>query len=422
VRIGYITQWFPPEPGTVVASAIATGLVNLGHEVDVLTGFPNYPTGRLMPGYPMRPYRRDTGPAEVAVHRAPLYPSHSTSALARAANYLSFAAGAALVGRSARLRPDAWLVYSSPATTVIPAVRVMRRHRAPIFLVIMDLWPDSVTGSGFVGGRAGTAVERGLTSFCDWSYRAAAGIGITSPGMRDLLVERGVPDEKIFDTPNWVDDDYLSPDAVVSAEERHRLGLPPGRLFMYAGNLGELQGLDPLVRAFAKRPEAQLVLVGDGVARERLVSIARDTGAPNIHFLPQVPVNEVGPLIAASDIQLVSLQNTPLLRVTTPSKLQTTLAAARPALVHAAGDAARIVTEAGAGWAADPGDEEELLRAIDQGLSASSEELATLGRNSRATYLRHYSGVVGPKRLADAMAVSMAAARRGVTVDSIDPS
>ncbi len=422
MRIGYVTQWFPPEPGTVVASAIATGLVNLGHEVDVLTGFPNYPTGRLMPGYPLRPYRRDTGPGGVAVHRAPLYPSHSTSAVGRAANYLSFAAGAALVGRSARVRPDAWLVYSSPATTLIPAIRLMRRHRAPIFMVIMDLWPDSVTGSGFVGGRAGASVERGLTSFCDWSYRAAAGIGVTSPGMRNLLVERGVPDEKIFDTPNWVDDDYLSPDAVVSPEERCRLGLPAGRLFMYAGNLGELQGLDPLVRAFAKRPEAQLVLVGDGVARERLVSIAQDIGAPNIRFLPQVPVDEVGRLIAASDVQLVSLQNTPLLQVTTPSKLQTTLAAARPALVHAAGDAARIVTEAGAGWAAAPGDEEGLLRAIDLAVAASHEELTTLGRNSRATYLKHYSAVVGPRRLAGAMTVSMAAAHRRVTRDRSDPS
>ena len=412
MKIGFVTQWFPPEPGAVVASAITTGLVDLGHEVEVLTGFPNYPTGKVMPGYPLRPYRRDVGPGDVTVHRAPLYPSHDASAVRRSANYLSFAAAAAVVGRTARMRPDAWLVYSSPATAVVPAARLFGRGRAPIFLVIMDMWPDSVTDSGFVDGRAGRAVERGLTAFCDWSYRAAAGIGVTSPGMRALLVERGVPDDKIFDTPNWVDDDYLLPDLAVAGDERRAMGLPDGRLFMYAGNMGELQGLDPLLRAFARRPEAQLILVGDGVARERLVGLVDTMGAPNISFLAQVPFAEVGRLLAASDVQIVSLQDTPLMRVTTPGKLQTTLAAARPALVHAAGDAAEIVRRADAGWTARPGDEHELLAAIDAAMAASPDDLARLGRNARATYEAQYSAAVGPRRLADAVTASAAASRR----------
>lgn len=417
MKIGYVTQWFPPEPGAVVASAIATGLAGRGHEVEVLTGFPNYPTGKLMSGYPLRPYRRDSGPAGVRVNRAPLYPSHDTSAVKRSLNYLSFAAAAAVVGRATRMRPDAWLVYSSPATSVIPAARMLERHQAPIFLVIMDMWPDSVTGSGFVHGRASRIIERALTQFCDWSYRAAAGIGITSPGMRDLLLERGVPNEKIFDTPNWVDDDYLRPDLHVPIEQRRQLGLPDGRIFMYAGNLGELQGLDPLLRGFAERSAAQLVLLGDGVARRRLQTLAQELDAPNIQFLPQVPFDQVGRLIAASDIQLVSLQDTPLMRVTTPGKLQTALAAARPTLVHAAGDAARIVRDADAGWTARPGDHNGLLQAIDAALSASAEDLALYRRNARRAYEANYSAAVGPKRLADAMSAAIAASKARSSVN-----
>src|SRR5665647_2347722 len=91
MRIAFVTQWFPPEQGTFVAAAIADGLAERGHEVHVLTGFPNYPTGRLQVGYPLRPYRREIRSDRVVVHRAPLFPSHDASAGKRAANYLSFA-------------------------------------------------------------------------------------------------------------------------------------------------------------------------------------------------------------------------------------------------------------------------------------------------------------------------------------------
>lgn len=403
MRVGYVTQWFPPEPGTVVPTAIATGLTALGHDVEVLTGFPNYPTGRVMPGYRVRAYQRETGPGGIPVHRAPLYPSHSASAVPRMANYLSFAAGASAIARTRMGVPDVWLVYSSPATTVIPAVRALRRHRAPVFLLIQDLWPDSVTGSGFVAGRAGKTVERALTAFCDWSYEHAAGIGVISPGMRTLLTSRGVADDKIFDTPNWIDDGHLLPDLTPDGVDRAALGLPEGRLWMYAGNLGELQGLDVLVRAFARRPEAQLVLLGDGVARDDLARLASELRAPNIHLHPTVPVDEVGRYLAAADIQVVSLQDTPLLRVTMPSKVQSALAAGRPILAHAAGDAAGLVTGAGVGWAATPGVERALDQAIDAGLGLTESELRAMGGRARRVYDAQYSPNVGPQRLAAAL-------------------
>ena len=350
MRIGFVTQWFPPEPGTVVPSAIAEGLHDAGHEVEVLTGFPNYPTGRVMDGYRVRPYQRETTASGIPVHRAPLWPSHDSRAVARMANYLSFAAGASAVARARMPRPDVWLVYSSPATAVVPVVRALRRHRVPYFLLIQDLWPDSVTGSGFVGGAAGATVEAVLTRFCDATYRHAGGIGVISPGMRRVLVERGVPDRIVHDTPNWVSDDHLLPELAPDPALRRELGLPTGRLWMYAGNLGELQGLDALVEAFARRPEAHLVLMGDGVARARLEGLARRLGADNVRFTRPVPTTEVGRWLAASDIQVVSLQDTPLLRVTMPSKVQVALASARPVVAHASVEAAEVVVWSVAVW------------------------------------------------------------------------
>jgi len=413
MRIGFVTQWFPPEPGTVVPSAIAEGLHAAGHRVDVLTGFPNYPTGRIMDGYRVRPYQREDTASGIPVHRAPLWPNHDSRAVARMANYLSFAAGASAVARTRVPRPDVWLVYSSPATSVLPTVRLLRRHRAPYFLLVQDLWPDSVTGSGFVGGSAGAVVEGALTRFCDASYRHAGGIGVISPGMRNVLVDRGVPDRIVHDTPNWISDDHLLPGVAPDLTLRAELGLPPGRVWMYAGNLGELQGLDALIEAFARQPEAHLVLVGDGVARPRLEALAARLDAGNVRFAGSVATHEVGRWIAASDVQVVSLQDTPLLRVTMPSKVQGSLAASRPVLVHAAGDAASVVTRAQCGWAATPGDAAALDAAIGDGLRLAEHDLRAMGERARRLYEDEYSPRVGPSRLAHALEDAIAAVPAG---------
>ena len=397
MRIAFVTQWFPPEPGMLVASSIADGLAARGHHVDVLTGFPNYPTGRLHPDHPLRPYRREERSERVTVHRAPLYPSHDRSAARRAANYVSFAASSAWVARRRLQRPDAWLTYSSPATAALAALTVPAHLRAPSYLLVQDLWPDSVTDSGFVGGPAAGAVGAALGRFCAWTYRAAAGIGVISPSMRDILVGRGADPARVHLTPNWVDDGHLLPGRTATDDLRRELGLPTGRLFMYAGNMGGLQGLAPLAEAFGRCPGATLAFVGDGVERADLEAAAR--GLPNVHFVDPQPESRIGLFIAASDVQVVSLKDTALLRATMPSKVQTSLAAGRPILAHAAGDVADLVTAAGAGRAVPPGDVAALADAVRSMSALPRHELLAMGRRARACFERDFAKDPGLDRL-----------------------
>ena len=408
MRIGIVTQWFPPEPGTVVAFAMAEGLASRGHDVHVLTGFPNYPTGTLHEDYPLRPYRRERM-GSFTVHRAPLYPSHDQSAVRRVVNYASFAVAATAVAWSRLPRPDVWLVYSSPATAAIPAMLSRWSRNVPACLVIQDLWPDSVTQSGFVGGRLVTAIERVLDRYCSWTYRRASGIGVISPSMRKILVERGVSDDKIHDTPNWVDDSHVASGA--DPDGRVALGLPQGRLFMYAGNVGELQGLEPLVKAFVQIPEAQLVVVGDGVARRRLQSLAEESGAGNVRFLGHVPSERVGAFIRASDVQIVSLQDTPLLRATMPSKVQSSLAFGKPVLAHAAGDVAALIDRQHAGTVAPPGDLEGTVSAIHSLASVPDRDLAVMGSNARTLFEDQFSAGAGLDRLETMLMTSLESGR-----------
>jgi glycosyltransferase involved in cell wall biosynthesis len=344
-------------------------------------------------------YRREQRSEKVVVHRAPLYPSHDKNGVRRIANYASFALSAAWVARRHLPKPDVWLTYSSPATAALPALLAPRRLQAPSYLIIQDLWPDSVTESGFVNGSIGRGVERTLNEFCNWAYRRSTGIGVISPGMSRVLVERGVDTHKISYTPNWIEDEHLLPDLPASDDLRASLGLPAGMLFMYAGNMGELQGLNAVVEAFEFCPDVNLALVGDGVVAGRIRTLVDHKGLRNVHFVPSQSAATIGRFIAASDVQIVSLKDSALLRATMPSKVQTSMAASRPILAHVAGDVAQLVTDCGAGLAARPGDVQSVVSAVRHFCALGPEPLRNMGRNARREYERSFSPSAGLDRL-----------------------
>lgn len=395
MKVGFVTQWYPPETGTVVPRALAQGLVERGHAVHVLTGFPNYPSGTLYPGYPLRPYRRDHD-GEVVVHRAPLFPNHGSSAALRMVNYLSFSLSASVVSVTAFPTVDVWLTYSSPATAALPGMIGAKVRRQPHAMIVQDLWPDSVTGSGMASGTALRAITPPLSFFSKASYRSADAIGVISPGMRRVLESRGIPGERIHDTPNWVPDpgQFPTPDR---AQEKKRLGLPTtGVLFLYAGNFGEMQDLEGLLATFAHVQGGQLVVMGSGSRRSTIEKLAADR--EDVHVLPPVGADEVPNYQRAADILVVSLQDTPLLRVTMPSKVQSSMAAGRPLFVHGAGDVANVVESNGAGAAGAPGSPRAVL-AAQQLIDMSDDDRARLGSAARECYQARFAPDAGAGRI-----------------------
>jgi glycosyltransferase involved in cell wall biosynthesis len=399
VRLGVISQWYDPESGSAaVAGAICRSLVAQGHEVHVLTGFPNYPTGRVYPGYRIRPYQYERR-AGVHVHRVPLLPSHDRSALRRAATYLSYGGFAA--ARSRILGSvDAWLVYSTPATAALPALVARARYQRPFVLLVQDLWPDTVVDSGFLApGRLRDLAVRGIDRFCDATYRRAAAVVVTSPGMADLLRGRGVPGDRLSVVPNWVDESVFRP-VPRDPGLAQRLGLT-GFVVMYAGSLGQLQGLETVVEAarlLADLPDLRLVLAGSGVAEPRLRAAAR--GMSNVVFIGQQPPERMSGLLALGDVQLVSLRDRPLCHVTLPSKLQAILAAGRPVVGAVPGDAAWLIERSGAGQAVPPGNPVALAEAIRDLHALPPDAREKLGQAGRQYYLDHLSAGVGGAALA----------------------
>ncbi|MNE41437.1 putative glycosyl transferase [compost metagenome] len=145
-RVLLLTQWFDPEP-TFKGLVFARELVAQGFEVEVVTGFPNYPGGKLYPGYRIKLIQREVIDG-VTVTRLPLYPSHGQSGIGRVLNYISFAASSLLYGLFGAKKPDVIYAYHPPLTVGIAAAFIRLLRRVPVVYDIQDMWPDTLRATG----------------------------------------------------------------------------------------------------------------------------------------------------------------------------------------------------------------------------------------------------------------------------------
>jgi colanic acid biosynthesis glycosyl transferase WcaI len=404
LKVALVCQWYKPEPVSQ-PSWIVEALNRLEARVQVLTGIPNYPAGRVLAGYSALSLRRDVVDG-VPVRRTPLYPSHGSGTVGRILNYLSWAVTSALFGQAVLKSADVSLVYSSPATAALAAMVARVLHRTPYVLLVQDVWPDSITASGSMSGLVGRCLVPLVSSFASLAYRDAARIVVTSPGMKPLLQSRGVPAEKISVTYNWV---TPSDDGAHVVGTRLRGGLELGDddfVLMYAGNLGAAQDLRAAILGMAlldPHERCHLVLVGEGVERASLQWLAAQVCPARVHFVGAQPRDAMTSVMDAADVQLVALADRPLFRVTTPSKLQSVLAAGKPVLAMALGDVAATVLAAHAGLAVAPGRPNEFAQRLQQLRGMAPDDLVDMGLQGRRFYEEHMSESRGANRLMAAL-------------------
>jgi glycosyltransferase involved in cell wall biosynthesis len=389
VRILFLSEFFEPEP-MMKGLQFARAFVSRGHEVQVLTGFPNYPGGRVYPGYRIRPYQADLMDG-IVVHRVPLFPSHDRSVSRRMATYLSFAASASLIGPFKVFRPDVVYVYHSPATLGIPAGVIKLFKGARIVSDILDLWPDTVLTSGMWDPGP---LRAPLDWLCKAAYRTADAIVVPAPGLKRLLVGRGFDADRISVIYNWAHGSDAG-DPGDPGAMRQRLGWSSEFVVLFAGTIGVMQGLDTLIDAAGslKRsaPHVRLAFIGGGVEVPRLADRARAEGLTNVSFLDRVPQEEIGQYFAAADAMIVHLKRDPLFEVMIPAKTQGYMAAGRPLVMAVSGNAADVVARAQCGVIAEPSDAASVASAIERLAMKDPAELQQMGQNAKAFYHREMS-------------------------------
>lgn len=389
-RVLYLSQLFDPEP-TFKGSDFVTGLQGHGFEVEVVTGFPNYPGGKVYDGYRIRPMARDRI-AGADVTRLAVYPSHDRSALRRMATYFSFMLTSFLYMTFRAPKADLVYVYYPALTAGLAAVAAKVFRRTPVILDVQDMWPDSLGSSGMMRNRV---VLWLANAACNLLYRRCDHIIVLSPGFKALLVARGVPAEKITVVYNWAEE---TPRPV---ETHLPEGFDPADRFrvLFAGNMGAAQQLDVVLDAAQHLAQQQVdcvfYLMGGGTERARLEQRVEELGLENVRFLPRVPLADVQRFLAAADALLVHLNDDPLFRITIPSKTQAYLYAGRPILMGVAGDAARLVEQAQAGYPFASGDGAALAASIQTLIADGPEKRARIGQNGHDFYTTRLSRRLG---------------------------
>jgi glycosyltransferase involved in cell wall biosynthesis len=388
MHILFLSNYWPPEIGASSHLTFEMGetLVQFGHRVTVVTGFPSYNVRAMPPQYCGR-LQFEEESAGMRVLRIAVPNTNRGAKIKRGFGHLAVAPLYALRALSAR---DIDLVYtiSPPLPMALSAWATARHLGVPYCLGVQDLFPQNAIDLGFMRNRI---VIRSFEAMERFAYRTADAVTVHSTGNREHVVSKGGDPASVHVVPNWVDTECIRPGNPMN-EFRQAAGLNGEFVVLFAGTMGCSQGLGVVVEAarqLAAEPGLVFLLVGDGVDRANIQSMS--SGLPNVRFMPMQPKEKYPSVLAAADVCLVTLRPevaTPVV----PSKLLTIMAAGRPVLASMplAGDAPRIIAESGAGIACEAGNARGLADAILY-LKKNRETADRMAENGRRFAEQHFS-------------------------------
>ncbi len=379
MRIIYVSQYFPPEPGAPAArvSELAREWAKAGHDVTVLTGMPNHPTGIIHEGYRGRAFVEENYYG-VRVVRTWIYAAANRGRVRRSLAYASFATSAVAWGQLFTRRPDVIVATSPQFLCAVAGHAIATVRRVPFVFEVRDLWPESIVAVGAL--PADHWLVRGLEKVEAHLYRVARKIVVVTDSFRERLLERGVDGSKIDVVKNGVDLDRFTP---LSRETRLRARLAYGSRFVvsYVGTHGMAHALDGVLDvagSLRDRDDIRFLFVGDGAERQRLESRSKAEGLNNVTFLGALPRDDMNEVYATSDVCLVPLRKTELFQTVIPSKIFEILAMSRPLVLSVDGEARSIVEASGGGIFVPPEDSARMREAI-LNLASDRERCAAMG-------------------------------------------
>jgi glycosyltransferase involved in cell wall biosynthesis len=371
------TQYFWPEHFRI--NDLVVSLKEHDIDVTVLTGKPNYPTGKIFPGYRGWGIHREAWQG-IEVMRIPLFPRGRGGGLKLALNYLSFIISGycfapwALRGRAF----DIIFVYApSPLLQAMPAVTIAALKKASLTVWVQDLWPESLVATGFVKNKV---VLRAVEKAVRYIYHAADAVMIQSEAFREPVARFVQEARKIYFFPNAAE--VMEPSVANSATESLLRDIGNSFSVVFAGNLGQAQSCETILDAAEKlrsHSEIKIFLIGDGSASAFLRAEILRRDLKNIFMTGRLPSEQMASIFSVASTLLVTLRDDVALSSTIPSKLQTYLATGKPIVASLNGEGARVILDAGAGLVSPAGDAVGLTNSVLEMASMSKQELREMG-------------------------------------------
>ena len=373
-KILIVTEYFYPEEFKI--NEIAIEWKKKGYQVDVLTNFPTYPAGKIFNGYENRWYQKDVYEG-ITVYRVKSVTGYKSSLFKKILKYFVFMFLGSFVALKIGKKYNYVFGFDIAALSgMVPAVLLQKFYGKPVVLWVQDIWPDSVYAYGFKKRRLLSYILDGFVKFV---YKNSSSLAVSGKGFIKKVQPHVRDDKKIEYFPNWADqlDVDLKPFEFSQNKKVQ---------FTFAGNVGKVQNLDNIIKAFSNLEsddlqKAQLNIIGDGSYLKVIKELVKKSNFQNIIFWGRKPRNEMSRYFQASDFLIVSLVNKPIFSLTVPAKTQTYIAAKKPILAILNGDAAEIITDNVLGYSANPDNIEDIKDVFKKAIHTPQEELEQFTKN-----------------------------------------
>lgn len=383
MKILVVTQYFWPEEFRI--NDICKGLLKEGHQVEVLTGMPNYPKGNIYEGYSIfGPFNEEY--EGIKVRRIPIIPRGKDSSIMLALNYISY-----MVMGCIRILPmllkkydRVFMFQTSPITAAIPAILYSKVRKVPAYIYIQDLWPETFYTIVPVENKK---IRKLFKKICTIIYRSFDKILISSRGFKEILVESEIKDGKIIYFPQWAEDLYMEK---VEVEKN-----PKEFVLTFAGNIGKAQSVDTIIKAANLAKDKEHIkwhILGNGSDFEYIENLIKEYGLENtVKLFGRKPVTDMPKYFAASDALLVTLKDEGILRITLPAKVQSYMAAGKPIISAITGEGSHVIEDSKCGFTGDGEDYEKLYENVMKLHNMSEEERVSMGLRGQEYFKKNFT-------------------------------
>jgi len=387
LNILIVSQYFYPENFRI--NDFAQEFQSRGHNVTVLTGTPNYPTGKYFDGYGVFKKNREIY-NDIEIFRSPLIPRGSGTSIRLALNYFSFIVGGIFTSfYLLNKKFDIIFVFEpSPITVCIPAIFIKKLKKVPICFWVLDLWPESVVSAGNL--KTGI-IPKLINPVVKFIYKYSDKILVSSRGFVDSIIVKGINKNKVAFFPQWAETIFKP-----IKYKPYLLGSVPKNSFkiMFAGNIGEAQDFPSIIetaRILKDNLNIQWVILGGGRKEEWVKSKIKEYKLEKtFHLLGSFPLEMMPAYYSQADCMVFSLKKEYIFSITIPAKVQTYLACAKPVIAMIDGEAAKLIDDADAGLSC-PSESPGLLAKNIETLSLlNPSELDKLGQNALAHYKKEF--------------------------------
>jgi len=387
----YLSQYFPPEVGATQSRSyeMVKYLVDQGHKVTVVTEIPNHPKGVIHPDYKGKWYVREEVDG-IDVRRVWVWAAPRKTFLTRMMFYLSFMFSSFLTGLFAKGRYDLVFATSPPFFVGASGLALSFFKRAKFIFEARDLWPESAVALNELKNPFFIAISEKLERLY---YCYATHIVVVTKGIRDRLISRGLPKNKISLIPNGSNPEVFHP---MKPLKRDELELKDKFVVGYAGILGIAQGMEilcELIEAMKMETDICFLFIGEGPKKEQVRKCKVEKHLDNLILLDEVPRLEIAKYIACFDVALVPLKKCMLFEGAVPTKMFDCMACEKPVILAIEGEAHRILEQAGAGLAVTPESVEEMQQAILT-LRNAPETIAEMAVNGRSFVAEHRTRLI----------------------------